>query len=75
MPSIIGNFKINSVGPSSNVNNGDAAIIVLSSSSKNNGGSAAFSPGDAFFSPAIHTNESTNTNDPSLVEGTIGRVV
>ncbi|WP_261807968.1 spore germination protein [Paenibacillus sp. N3.4] len=75
MPSFVGSFKINNVGPSSNVNNGDCAIIVLSSSDKINSGSASFSPGDAFGSLAINANSSTNTFDPSLVEGTIGRVV
>ncbi|MCR8634603.1 MULTISPECIES: spore germination protein [Paenibacillus] len=75
MPSFIGSFKINSVGPSSNVNNGDTAFIILSSSAKVNAGSASFSPGDTFFSPTFHTNESTDTNEPSLVNGAIGRIV
>ncbi|SFL12900.1 Spore germination protein gerPA/gerPF [Paenibacillus sp. 1_12] len=75
MPSFVGRFKINNIGPSSNVQNGDGAIIILSSSAKVNAGSASFSPGDTILSPTFHTNESTNTNEPSVFDTTAGRIV
>jgi len=67
MPSIVGNIKILSVGPSSNVQIGDAAIINLASSSKTYAGANSFTTGDT-FGPSIvnNTASSTNTNDREI---------
>ncbi len=67
MPSIVGNIKILSVGPSSNVQIGDVAIINLASSSKTYAGANSFNTGDT-FGPSIANNQasSTNTNDPDI---------
>lgn len=69
MPSIVGNIKILSVGPSSNVQIGDVAIINLASSSKTYAGANSFNTGDN-FGPNISNNQasSTNTNDPDLID-------
>jgi spore germination protein PA len=75
MPSIVGNIKINSVGPSSNVQIGDTAYIILSSTSKNYAGANSFSPGDSFGSVTNNQNNSTNTNDPDLVDGSSATIV
>lgn len=75
MPLFVGKVRINSVGPSSNVQNGDSAFIILSSSAKINAGSGSFSPGDSFFTQTFHTNETTTAIDPSLIENTAGRIM
>lgn len=69
MPSIVGNIKIVSVGPSSNVQIGDVAIINLASSSKTYAGANSFNTGDN-FGPNISNNQasSTNTNDPDVTD-------
>jgi spore germination protein PA len=76
MPSIVGNIKIVSVGPSSNVQIGDVAIINLASSSKTYAGANSFNTGDT-FGPNISNNQgsSTNTNDPDVVDTVAGGVV
>lgn len=77
MPSIVGNIKIVSVGPSSNVQIGDTATIVLSSSSKTYAGANSFSTGDTFAGVNITNNQgsSTNTNDPDVIDSPNARVV
>ncbi|AQR76934.1 spore germination protein [Paenibacillus larvae] len=69
MPSIVGNIKINSVGPSSNVQIGDSASIILSSSTKSYAGANSFVTGDE-IGTIIRYNQasSTNTNDPDVVD-------
>jgi spore germination protein PA len=76
MPSIVGNIKIVSVGPSSNVQIGDVAIINLASSSKTYAGANSFNTGDT-FGPNISNNQgsSTNTNDPDVVDNVAGGVI
>jgi spore germination protein PA len=69
MPSIVGNIKILSVGPSSNVQIGDVATINLASTTKTYAGANSFNTGDT-FGPNISFNQgsSTNTNDPDLID-------
>lgn len=69
MVSIIGNMKINSVGPSSTVLVGNTASVILSSNVKNHGGANSFSVGDA-LGTVITNNQasSTNTLDPDAVD-------
>jgi spore germination protein PA len=69
MPSIVGNIKIVSVGPSSNVQIGDTAIINLVSSSKTYSGANSFTTGD-HFGAHISNNpaSSTNTLDPDIID-------
>ncbi|WP_422656751.1 spore germination protein [Paenibacillus sp. EC2-1] len=69
MVSIIGNMKINSVGPSSTVLVGNTASVILSSNVKNNGGANSFSVGDS-LGTVITNNQasSTNTLDPDAVD-------
>ncbi|QGQ98646.1 spore germination protein [Paenibacillus psychroresistens] len=73
MPSIVGNIKILSVGPSSTVQIGDVAIINLASSSKTYAGANSFNTGDN-FGPNISNNQasSTNTNDPDAIDTVAG---
>ena len=73
MPSIVGNIKIISVGPSSNVQIGDVAVINLASSSKTYAGANSFNTGDN-FGPNISNNQasSTNTNDPDVNDAIAG---
>ncbi|MNI72423.1 putative spore germination protein GerPA [compost metagenome] len=68
VPIFVGNIKINNVGPSGNVQIGDAAFIVLSSNNKNYAGANSFSPGDSFGSITNNPNSSTNTNDPDVID-------
>ncbi|WP_442604206.1 spore germination protein [Paenibacillus sp. KN14-4R] len=77
MPSIVGNVKIVSVGPSSNVLIGDTAAVILSSSSKTYAGANSFTTGDTFAGTSIINNQasSTNTNDPDLIDSPNVRVV
>ncbi|MCR8641203.1 spore germination protein [Paenibacillus sp. N1-5-1-14] len=76
MPSIVGNIKIISVGPSSNVQIGDTASVILSSSSKTYAGANSFTTGDT-FGTVITNNQasSTNTNDPDIIDTPNIRVV
>jgi spore germination protein PA len=69
MPSVVGNIKINTVGPSSNVQIGDTAWIVLNSNSKSYAGANSFVTGDE-IGTIIRYNQasSTNTNDPDVVD-------
>jgi spore germination protein PA len=73
MPSIVGNVKILSVGPSSTVQFGDVAVVNLASSSKTYAGANSFNTGDT-FGPNISFNQgsSTNTNDPDVIDATAG---
>ncbi|WP_028548001.1 spore germination protein [Paenibacillus sp. UNC451MF] len=75
MPSVVGNIKINSVGPSSNVQIGDAVNIVLSSSAKINAGANSFSNGDSFGTLTNNQASITNTDDAALVDGTSASIV
>jgi spore germination protein PA len=68
VPSIVGNIKINSVGPSSNVQIGDTAFVVLSSNSKINAGANSFAPGDSFG--GVFNYQNSSTIDPDLVDNT-----
>jgi spore germination protein PA len=61
MPSIVGNIKINSVGPSSNIQLGDTAFIHLTSNSKTYSGANSFNTGDT-FGPNISYNQGSSTN-------------
>ncbi|MFC7680244.1 spore germination protein [Paenibacillus sp. GCM10028914] len=67
--SIIGNMKIDSVGPSSTVLVGNTASVILKSNNKNYGGANSFSVGDA-FGTVITNNQasSTNTLDTDAVD-------
>jgi spore germination protein PA len=71
MPSIVGNIKINNVGPSSTVLMGDTAFISLSSTTKTYSGANSFNTGDT-FGPNVSFNQgsSTNTNDPDINDST-----
>jgi spore germination protein PA len=73
MPSIVGNVKILSVGPSSTVQFGDVAVVNLASSSKTYAGANSFNTGDT-FGPNISFNQgsSTNTNDPDAIDSVAG---
>ncbi|MCZ8522416.1 MULTISPECIES: spore germination protein [Paenibacillus] len=68
MPSIVGNIKVDSVGPSSTVHIGDAVCIILSSASKNYGGASSFSPGDSYGSVSNNQNNRVITNDPDVID-------
>ncbi|WP_245640203.1 spore germination protein [Paenibacillus dakarensis] len=59
--SIVGNLKINSVGPSSTVLVGNTAVVILSSTAKNLGGANSFSVGDA-LGTVITNNQASSTN-------------
>lgn len=76
MPAVVGNIKIVSVGPSSNVQIGDSATIVLNSNTKSYAGANSFVTGDE-WGTLIRYNQasSTNTNDPDVVEQTTRGVV
>ena len=69
--SIIGNFKIVNVGPSSTVLVGNTASIILQSNSKAYAGANSFTTGDA-IGTIITNNQasSTNTNDPDVKDQT-----
>lgn len=61
MVSIIGNIKINSVGPSSTVLVGNTASVILSSNSKIYAGANSFSIGDS-IGTNITNNAASSTN-------------
>jgi spore germination protein PA len=68
MPSIVGNVKIISVGPSSVVHFGDSFIIAPNSSSKTFAGAGSF--------PRIYNAYSTTvTNDSDLIENNASGVI
>jgi hypothetical protein len=76
MPSIVGNMKIVSVGPSSIVQIGDAIQLSPSSSTKTFAGSGSFNTGD--FAHTNNAISSTNTNDPDVndsVQSNVGNGV
>jgi len=66
MPSIVGNIKILSVGPSSVVQIGDAVQLSPQSTSKTYSGAGSFNTGD--FPSTFNAISSTNTNDPDVVD-------
>ena len=69
MVSIIGNMKINSVGPSSTVLVGNTASVILSSNSKIHTGANSFSIGDSIGTNITNNQaSSTNTFDPDAVD-------
>ncbi|WP_127586089.1 spore germination protein [Paenibacillus koleovorans] len=69
MPSIVGNVKILSVGPSSVVQFGDAINISPVSSSKTYAGAGSFNTGDT-FGPALTNNAASisKVNDQDVVD-------
>lgn len=66
MPSIVGNIKILSVGPSSIVQIGDAVQLSPQSTSKIYTGAGSFNIGD--FPTTNNAISNTNTNDPDVVD-------
>ncbi|MFE5319512.1 spore germination protein [Paenibacillus sp. NPDC056579] len=66
MPSIVGNIKILSVGPSSIVQIGDAVQLSPQSTSKTYAGAGSFNIGDLPTTNNAISN--TNTNDPDLFD-------
>lgn len=68
MPSIVGNVKIVSVGPSSIVNFGDSVFLSPTSSSKTFAGAGSFNTGDLANANTLNAASSTNTNDPDVVD-------
>ncbi|MOA24047.1 putative spore germination protein GerPA [compost metagenome] len=69
MVSIIGNIKINSVGPSSTVLVGNTASVILSSNSKTYAGANSFSIGDSIGTNVTNNAaSSTNTMDSDVVD-------
>lgn len=73
MPSIVGNVKILSVGPSSVVHFGDCVIISPTSSSKTFAGAGSFNTGD--FPSVFNALSNTVTNDPDLIDTTANGVI
>ncbi|WJH34795.1 spore germination protein [Paenibacillus aurantius] len=70
MPSIVGNIKILTVGPSSIVHIGDSLVLNPVSSSKTYAGSGSFNTGDL---PVTNNGvNNTNTYDPDGVDGSVG---
>lgn len=76
MPSIVGNIKILSVGPSSVVQIGDAIVISPVSTSKTYAGANSFNTGDN-FGPSIVNNAGniTKTNDQDVIDSGSKKVV
>ncbi|MCL6604735.1 MAG: spore germination protein [Paenibacillus sp.] len=69
MVSIIGNIKINSVGPSSTVLVGNTASVILSSNSKYYAGTNSFSIGDSIGTNITYNQGSiANTMDSDVVD-------
>ncbi|UNK20911.1 spore germination protein [Paenibacillus sp. N3/727] len=69
MVSIVGNLKINSVGPSSTVLVGNTVAVILHSNSKNHAGANSFSPGDSFGISITNSPASgTITLDPDGID-------
>ncbi|KKO51348.1 spore germination protein [Paenibacillus sp. DMB20] len=71
MVSIVGNIKINNVGPSSTVLIGNTAAVVLNSNSKLHAGANSFSIGDTIGTGSSITNNqasTTNTLDTDAVD-------
>ncbi|AOZ91029.1 spore germination protein [Paenibacillus crassostreae] len=69
MVSIIGNIKINNVGPSSTVLVGNTASVILSSNSKIYAGANSFSIGDSIGTNITNNQaSSTNTMDSDVVD-------
>ncbi|MDF2648329.1 MAG: GerPA [Paenibacillus sp.] len=73
MPSIVGNVKIISVGPSSVVHFGDSFIIAPNSSSKTFAGAGSFNTGD--FPRIYNAYSTTVTNDSDLIENNANEVI
>jgi len=72
MPSIVGNFKIVSVGPSSIVHIGDSIFLSPSSNAKTFAGAGSFNTGDLpLTNNAI---SATNTNDPDVSDSNTTKV-
>ncbi|WP_058304048.1 spore germination protein [Gorillibacterium timonense] len=72
MPSIVGSFKINTVGPSSIIHIGDSLVLSPTSSSKSYAGSGSFNTGD--FPVTNNALSSTNTFDPDGVDDSVKKV-
>jgi hypothetical protein len=66
MPSIVGAFKIVSVGPSSIVHIGDSIFLSPTSSAKTFAGAGSFNTGD--LPVTNNAISATNVNDPDLVD-------
>lgn len=73
MPSIVGNVKILSVGPSSIVHFGDSLILSPTSTSKTFAGAGSFNTGDL---PRVYNAYSTTvTNDTDLIDSSANEVI
>jgi len=72
MPSIVGSFKINTVGPSSIIHIGDSLVISPTSTSKTFAGSGSFNTGD--FPVTNNAVSATNTFDPDGVDSSVTKV-
>jgi hypothetical protein len=72
MPSIVGNIKIVSVGPSSIVHIGDSLVLSPTSASKTFAGSGSFNTGD--FPVTNNAVSQTNTIDPSIIDTQANKV-
>ncbi|UKS26425.1 spore germination protein [Paenibacillus sp. HWE-109] len=73
MPSIVGNVKIISVGPSSVVHFGDSFIIAPTSSSKTFAGAGSFNTGD--FPRIYNAYSNTITNDSDFIDANASGIV
>ncbi|WP_438432572.1 spore germination protein [Gorillibacterium sp. sgz500922] len=72
MPSVVGGFKINTVGPSSIVHIGDSLILNPASTSKTFAGSGSFNTGD--FPVTNNAVSATVTNDPDGIDDSLSKV-
>ncbi|WP_040949578.1 spore germination protein [Gorillibacterium massiliense] len=72
MPSIVGNIKILSVGPSSIVHIGDSLVLNPISTSKTYAGSGSFNTGD--LPVTNNAISSTNTNDNDIKDQNAAKV-
>jgi hypothetical protein len=66
MPSLVGNVKFVSVGPSSIVQFGDSVQLSPQSSTKTFAGAGSFNTGD--FANTHNAISNTNTNDPDVLD-------
>ena len=72
MPSIVGNFKVVNVGPSSIIHIGDSVFLSPQSTAKTYAGAGSFNTGDLpMTNNAI---SSTNVNDPDGVDTSNSKV-
>ena len=72
MPSIVGSFKVVSVGPSSIIHIGDSVFLSPTSSSKTFAGAGSFNTGD--LPVTNNAISATNTNDPDVSDSNAAKV-